>query len=68
MLGSRYKSLYHGAYYNFIKALIIHKEKQIQIKYKQRNWCLMSVFIVAYRDTAKLYVQFLDQNNPKSKH
>lgn len=28
----------------------------------------MSVFIVAYRDTAKLYVQFLDQNNPKSKH
>ena len=37
------------------------------MKKKQKNLMLMSVFM-SDKDTAKLYVQFLDQNNPKSKY
>ena len=38
------------------------------MKKKQKNLMFkMSVFM-SDQDTAKLYVQFLDQNNPKSKY
>ena len=38
------------------------------MKKKQKNLMFkMSVFM-SDKDTAKLYVQFLDQNNPKSKY
>ena len=46
-------------FFSFKKALIIHKEKRKKL---MLNEALIS------DDTAKLYVQFFTQNNPKSKY